>query len=189
MAPACIRTITTAAYEPVDINQEFILSELEDVLYRLNDTAPGDDTVCYSMIKNAPLATRNFFLRLINKSFTVGILPTKWKMAKIIPIPEKDKTHRPISLLPAFSKVMERLVLTRVKWSAQPINPYTLGFRSGVGTIYALATLICTAAPMTALRRGYKSRCWWAINNLVGNGSELQVVLFIPKIFFKVQGQ
>ena len=56
------------------------------------------------------------------------------------------------------SNVIERLVLARVKWSAQPINPYSLGFRSGVGTINAIATLIHTAAPITALRSGYKSR-------------------------------
>ena len=76
-----------------------------------------------------------------------------------IPIPKKDKTHRTISLLPAFSKVMERLVPSRVKWSAQPINPYYLGFRSGVETIHAIATLTHTAAPITALRRGYNSPC------------------------------
>ena len=79
-------------------------------------------------------------------------------MVKIIPIPKKNKTHRPISLLPAFSKVMERLVLARVKWSVQPMNPYSLGFRSGGGTIDPIATLIHTAAPITALRRGYNSR-------------------------------
>ena len=79
-------------------------------------------------------------------------------MAKIVPIPKKDKTHRPILLLPVISKVMERLVLARVKWSAQPINPYSLGFRSGVGTIDAIATLLHRAAPITTLRSGYKSR-------------------------------
>ena len=142
----------------MDTDQEFTLSELEEVLHRLKDTVPGDDTVCYSMIKNVPLATKHLFLRLINQSFSEGRLPTRWKMAKIIPIPKKDKTHRPISLLPALSKVMERLVLTRVKWSAQPINPYSLGFRSGVGTIDAIATLIHKAAPITTLRGGYKSR-------------------------------
>ena len=78
-------------------------------------------------------------------------------MAKIIPIPKKDKTHRPISLLPAFSKVMERLVLARVKRSAHLINPYSLSFRSGVGTIDAMATLIHTVAPKYAIRRGYIS--------------------------------
>ena len=55
-------------------------------------TAPGDDTVCYSMFKNTPLATRHLFLSLINQSFTEGRQPTKWKMAKIIPITKKDKT-------------------------------------------------------------------------------------------------
>ena len=53
---------------------------------------------------------------------------------------------------------MERLVLASVKCSAQPINPYSLGYRSGVGTIDAIATLIHMAAPITALRRGRKSR-------------------------------
>ena len=49
-------------------------------------------------------------------------------------------------------------MLARVKWSAQPINLYSLGFRSGVGTIYAIAILIHTAVPITALIRGYNSR-------------------------------
>ena len=123
MAPERVRVITEATYEVVATDQEFTLSELEDVLHRLKDTAPGDDTVCNSMIKNVPLATKHLFLRLINQSFSEGKLPTRWKMPKIIPIPKKDKTHRPISLLPVISKVMERLVLARVKWSAQPINP------------------------------------------------------------------
>ena len=158
MVPERVRIITTVSYEAVDTDKEFTLSELENVRHRLKDTALGDDTVCYSMIKNAPIATRHLFLRLINQLFSEGRLPTRWKMAKIIPIPKKDKTYRPISLLPAFSKVMERLILARVEWSAQPINPYSLGFRSGVGTIDAITTIIHTATPITAPRRGYKSR-------------------------------
>ena len=157
MVPERVRAITTVTYEAVYTDQEFTISVLEDVLHRLMDTAPGDDTVCYSMIKNAPQATKHLFLRLINQSFSEERLLSRWKMAKIIQIPKKDKTHRPISLLPVLSKV-KRLVLARVKWSAQPINPYSIGIRSRVGTIYAIATLIHTAAPITALRSGYKSR-------------------------------
>ena len=158
MAPERVRVITEATYETVATDQEFTLSELEDVLHRLKDTAPGDDTVCNAMITNVPLATKYLLLRLFNQSFSEGKLPTRWKMAKIVPIPKTDKTHRPISLLPAISKVMERLVLARVKWSAQPINPYSLGFRSGVGTIDAIATLVHRAAPITTLRSGHKAR-------------------------------
>ena len=86
LVPERVRTITTETYKAVDTDQELTLAELEDVLHRLKDTAPGDDTVCYSMIKNTPLATRHLFLRLINQSFTERRLPTRWKMAKIIPI-------------------------------------------------------------------------------------------------------
>ena len=61
-----VRTVTTAYYEAVGTDQEFIISELENVLDRLKDSAPGEDTVCYSMIKNSPLSTTHIFLRLIN---------------------------------------------------------------------------------------------------------------------------
>ena len=54
MVPERVRTITTVTYQAVDTEQEFIISELEDVLHRLKDTAPGDNTVCYSMIRNTP---------------------------------------------------------------------------------------------------------------------------------------
>ena len=87
MAPEHVCVITEATYEAVATDQEFTLSELEDVLHRLKDTAPGDDTVCNAMIKNVPLATKYLFLRLINQSFSEGKLPTRWKMAKIVPIP------------------------------------------------------------------------------------------------------
>ena len=65
MVPERVRTITTATYEAVDTDQEFIISELEVGQHHLKDTAPGDDTVCYSMIKNTPIATRYLLLRLI----------------------------------------------------------------------------------------------------------------------------
>ena len=56
MVPARVRNITTATYEPMDTDQEFTLSEKEDVQHCLRDTPPGEDTVCYPMIKNAPLS-------------------------------------------------------------------------------------------------------------------------------------
>ena len=60
MVPERVRTVTTATYEAVDTDKEFTISELENVLDRLKDTAPREDTVCYSMIKNTPLSTDTF---------------------------------------------------------------------------------------------------------------------------------
>ena len=94
MVPERVRTITTATYEAVYTDQEFTLSELEDVLHRLKDTAPGDDTVCYSMINNVPLATKHLFIRPINQSCLEGRLPTRYKMAMIILLLSQRKTKR-----------------------------------------------------------------------------------------------
>ena len=99
--------------------------------------------------KKAPLDTSS------SDSSTSHSLNGKW--TRLYRSQRKTKRIVPSHYFRYFSKVMERLVLARVKWSAQPINTYSLGFRSVVGTIDALATLIYTAAPMTALRRGYKS--------------------------------
>ena len=61
MVPERVRTTTTATYEAVNTDQESNLSEIEDVIHSLKDTAPGDNTVCYSMIRNVPLSTRHLF--------------------------------------------------------------------------------------------------------------------------------
>lgn len=50
-----------------------------------SDTAPGDDMMTYSMSKNSG-TEGNQLLKLINKSFTTGKLPTVWKGAGIVPV-------------------------------------------------------------------------------------------------------
>ena len=59
------------------------------------------------------------FLDICNKSFQQGIFPDAMKLAKIIPIFKSgDKSsynnYRPISLLPQFSKILEKLFTTRL---------------------------------------------------------------------------
>ena len=44
-----------------------------------------------------------------------GIFPTEWKMANVVPIHKRDdkqnvKNYRPVSLLPIFGKIFERLI-------------------------------------------------------------------------------
>jgi len=44
-----------------------------------------------------------------------GIFPTEWKMANVVPVFKKDdkqnvKNYRPVSLLPIFGKIFERLI-------------------------------------------------------------------------------
>ena len=49
---------------------------------------------------------------------STGIVPEKLKIAKVVPIYKKDdadkfSNYRPLSLLPCFSKILERLVFNR----------------------------------------------------------------------------
>ena len=44
-----------------------------------------------------------------------GIFPSEWKMANVVPVYKTDdkenvKNYRPVSLLPIFGKVFERLI-------------------------------------------------------------------------------
>ena len=56
--------------------------------------------------------------QIFNLSLSSGIVPEKLKVAKVIPIYKKDDSalssnYRPVSLLPCFSKILERLVFNR----------------------------------------------------------------------------
>ena len=85
-----------------------------------------------------------------------GDYPLDGKWPRLNYPPKKRQNASSHLTTPVFSsKVMEPLVLDRVKGSTQPINPYSIGFRIGVRTVYAIATLIPRVAPITALRRGY----------------------------------
>jgi len=52
---------------------------------------------------------------IINSSLETGVVPTEWKMAKVIPIFKSGSmaeidNYRPISILPTLSKILERMV-------------------------------------------------------------------------------
>ena len=55
-------------------------------------------------------------LHLIFSSFIEsGIFPNEWKMANVVPIHKRDdkqnvKHYRPVSILPIFGKIFERLI-------------------------------------------------------------------------------
>ena len=87
---------------------------------------------------------------ICNKSFDEGIFPDGMKIAKIIPIFKSGKSdlftnYRPISLLPQFSKVLEKLFDRRFNDFISNFDILTesqYGFRSGRSTEMALADLV-----------------------------------------------
>lgn len=77
-----------------------------------SDKAPGIDKIPISVIKDALPCILPFITLIANRSLLSSVFPSVWKTSEVVPLP-KDVDHqiannnRPLSLLPAVSKVCE----------------------------------------------------------------------------------
>lgn len=84
-----------------------------------NSYSKGHDNLSVNTIKTCSDQLAGPLSMVFNKSIEEGIVPDDLKIAKIIPVYKSDdkntvSNYRPISVLPAFSKVLERLVYNRL---------------------------------------------------------------------------
>jgi len=87
---------------------------------------------------------------VIFKSLESGIVPSQLKIAKVVPIFKggdclSPDNYRPISLLPNFSKILEKVVsnrLTHFLESHNLISQNQFGFRKGHSTIHPLILFV-----------------------------------------------
>ena len=87
---------------------------------------------------------------IFNKSFLTGIVPDKFKLARVIPVFKKGSqtnlcNYRPISLLSVFNKLLEKLMFNRlVDFSEKRHLIYNkqFGFRSHHSTDHAVLSII-----------------------------------------------
>ena len=66
------------------------------------------------IVKSTVKAIAKLFMHICNMSFSTGVFPTDLKIAKIVPIFKSGDdssftNYRPVSLLPQFSKILEKL--------------------------------------------------------------------------------
>ena len=108
---------------------DFTIAELNDAIRRLKSgKSPGKDGICNEMIKHLGSAARSKLLELYNQSWRMGVFPSAWKEATIVPILKKNKdpknktSYRPISLLSCLGKTMERMVNRRLVWHLETNN-------------------------------------------------------------------
>ena len=87
---------------------------------------------------------------IINLSFKTGVFPAAFKEAQIVPLhkgdsPENPSNYRPISILSAFSKILEKVIYKRFYDFLKSSNFFTnsqFGFWSGHNTEHAIVALI-----------------------------------------------
>ena len=87
---------------------------------------------------------------LYNCSFATGVVPDKFKIARVVPIHKKGarvvtSNYRPISLLSIFNKLLEKLVYKRLVTFLENNSVFfngQFGFRSNRSTVHATLLII-----------------------------------------------
>ena len=95
---------------------DFSSSRIQTILRNLNpNKAIGPDKIHGMVLKNCSQSLALPLSILFRKSYSLGTLPSEWKLAHVVPVHKKGskadaENYRPISLTSLVVKVMERIV-------------------------------------------------------------------------------
>ena len=111
---------------------------------------PGVDNIPYELILQLPPSYKLAILKLYNRIWQESTYPTKWREAIIVPIIKQGKdpnhleSYRPISLTCCMSKILEKMVNTRLMWFLERhrlLADHQMGFRKYRSTTDQLVQL------------------------------------------------
>ena len=130
--------------------QPITSSEIIDIIHNLNHKkSTKSDCPSIKFLKLSSTVIAPTLSNIFNRCITEGVFPKSLKIAEIIPIYKSgDRSlagnYRPISLLSAFSKIIERHIhnqLTKFIDKNQILHQFQYGFRSNSSTEMALSQL------------------------------------------------
>ena len=110
--------------QPTDRDFRFAPVSEEDVIKIIHNLKPksscGFDEISVKLIKFANNELCKPITVIINQCLETGIFPDKLKIAKVIPLfkkgdPEQIDKYRPISILPAISKIIEKTIFIQLQ--------------------------------------------------------------------------
>jgi hypothetical protein len=124
--------------------------EVYNIIVNLNSGAAGWDELSPAIIKTIKSPIICPLVHICNLSLSQGMFPNELKLANAVPIfkagDDKQFTnYRPVSILPVFSKILERVMYNRL---IDFLDKYKIlyelqfGFRKGRSTEQALITLV-----------------------------------------------
>lgn len=134
--------------------------EVTNIILDLKDSSAGYDNIPPKLVKMSYNCLIEPLVHICNLSFIQGSVPNELKVAKVIPLFKKDDcmlltNYRPVSILPVFSKILEKLMYNRLLNFLNKHNvlyEYQFGFRRKHSTNMALIILIDKI--MNALQNG-----------------------------------
>ena len=115
-----INQIPTTSERQEILPFDFVTVSADEIKHTImslpNNKSPGPDKISMRTIKDSLPHILIPLTNIINNSLLSSVYPDAWKLAEIIPIlkegdHELAPNNRPISLLPIFSKICEKVVL------------------------------------------------------------------------------
>ncbi|KAL4119440.1 hypothetical protein QTP88_012249 [Uroleucon formosanum] len=153
--PENIDEVNTYPNLPSTLNQPekyFTPNEVKQTIQKYSlKKSPGFDLITAEVARCLPKKAIVLITYIFNASLRLSRFPMLWKFSKIVLFSKPDKpldtptSFRPISLLPFFSKVLERLILKRLMPHiiTNNILPNTqFGFRNSHRTIHQLYRVV-----------------------------------------------
>ena len=145
--PATTKSKTNVKFEFQQVPKQIIEKLLKNLK---RNKSTGLDGLTPSLLKDSAKSLAQPLTFIINLSLTSGIVPSIWKSAKITPIHKSGATnvpdnYRPISILPALSKIMEKVVYTQLidhLENSNALNSSQFGFRSKRSTKLATTLFV-----------------------------------------------
>ena len=128
------------------IDDEMISKTIDSIQPK---TSCGFDGISSQLLKSLKPALTQSLRLITNQILSTGIFPDKIKIAKVVPIYKKGENtqlcnYRPISLLPAISKVIEKIMYSQLDnfFKAQKhLYDNQYGFRTEHSTEFAALEL------------------------------------------------
>ncbi|CAK1580252.1 unnamed protein product [Parnassius mnemosyne] len=89
--------------------------------------APGPDGFTAEICSRSIAANEEVFLEILNKCLELSYFPTPWKEAAVVVLRKPGKTdyaqaksYRRLGLLPTLGKIMEKMMVKRIRWHILP---------------------------------------------------------------------
>ena len=112
------------------------VNELKDAFFSLKiNKSPVYDNISFNVVKKCSGVLYKPLLHIFNLSIETGIFPDELKIASVTPIFKGGENwnlgnYRPISVLPCFSKILERIMYN---WLYKYLADYNILYKKQVG--------------------------------------------------------